>query len=48
MACFITSIDYSKKLPDWKLVPANVIKIELGCNGVRSTLKKGEILKFIT
>ncbi len=48
MDCFITSIDYTKKLPDFKLVPQEVVKTELSQNGIRTTIKKGEIMKMIT
>lgn len=43
IACLIDKIDYSKQLPDFKLVPIDVVKTELNLNGIRSTIKKGEI-----
>lgn len=45
--CFIEQIDYSRKLPDFRLVPANVIKDELQRNGLKSLVKKYEIMQLI-
>ena len=39
--CFIERIDYTKKLPDFKLIPKEVLDCELQTNGMRINVKKG-------
>jgi hypothetical protein len=45
--CMIEKIDYTKKLPDFRLVPVNVIKDELTRNGIRVCVKKCELMSMI-
>ena len=45
--CFIEKIDYTKRVPDFRLVPQNVIKDELQRNGIRTLIKKGELMTLI-
>ena len=45
--CFIEKIDYTKKVPDFRLVPQNVIVEELKNNGIRTMVKKAEIIQLI-
>ena len=39
--CFIEKIDYSKRLPDFRLIPKEVVDCELSANGIRINIKKG-------
>ena len=41
LECFIERIDYSKRLPDFNLIPKEVIDCELSSNGIRINVKKG-------
>jgi hypothetical protein len=45
--CMIEKIDYTKKLPDFRLVPFNVIRDELQRNGIRVQIKKHEIMSMM-
>ena len=45
--CFIEKIDYTKRVPDFRLVPQNVIKDELQRNGIRTLIKKSELMSLI-
>ena len=45
--CFIEKIDYTKRVPDFRLVPQNVIKDELQRNGIRTLIKKSELMTLI-
>lgn len=45
--CFIEKIDYTKRVPDFRLVPQNVIKDELQRNGIRTLIKKAELMTLI-
>jgi hypothetical protein len=40
--CFIDKIDYSKCLPDFRLIPKEVLDQELSVNGIRTLIKKGQ------
>lgn len=46
--CFIDKIDYTKKSPDFRLVPFNVVKDELTRNGIRTTVKKSDVMALIS
>ena len=39
--CFIERIDYNRGLPDFNLIPKEVVDCELSANGVRINVKKG-------